>query len=252
MSADRLPTLTAAATPTEAVERLIRLHRGGRGAAAALERFFDGAPRRTPRSGAIPLPRAARRLTAGRAGSAHQPPTPSSRPPASTPPRSRSRAFRAYLLEQLAPLVRDYGATHRSRHQRAGNPLSLRLEPATSSARRGLRRRTRQLFPDAAARRRRRRDRGRPWEQDADEPRPLALFDAMRVDYSLRRLVHYTGSDWRHVQPWILLTNYHRYVDQFVRYGMERLLGADGLRALDPAGRRPSIGAAARARSRAR
>jgi AMP nucleosidase len=52
------------------------------------------------------------------------------------------------------------------------------------------------------------------WENT--DPLPLALFDAARVDFSLRRLVHYTGSDWRHVQPWILLTNYHRYVDQFI------------------------------------
>ncbi|MGA4817527.1 hypothetical protein ACPA9J_34590 [Pseudomonas aeruginosa] len=52
---------------------------------------------------------------------------------------------------------------------------------------------------------------------------PLALFDAARVDFSLRRLVHYTGGDWRHVQPWILLTNYHRYVDQFIRLGLTRL-----------------------------
>ena len=27
--------------------------------------------------------------------------------------------------------------------------------------------------------------------------------------------VHYTGTDWRTIQPWILLTNYQRYVDQF-------------------------------------
>ncbi len=55
------------------------------------------------------------------------------------------------------------------------------------------------------------------------ETLPLALFDAARVDFSLRRLVHYTGSDWRHVQPWILLTNYHRYVDQFISHGLEQL-----------------------------
>ena len=55
---------------------------------------------------------------------------------------------------------------------------------------------------------------------ETGRPRPLALFDAVRVDYSLRRLVHYTGTDWRTVQPWILLTNYHRYVDQFVSWGL--------------------------------
>jgi len=45
----------------------------------------------------------------------------------------------------------------------------------------------------------------------------------VRVDYSLRRLVHYTGTDWRAVQPWVLLTNYHRYVDQFVRLGLAEI-----------------------------
>ena len=62
---------------------------------------------------------------------------------------------------------------------------------------------------------------------DEGEPRPLALFDAARIDYSLRRLVHYTGTDWRVVQPWILLTNYHRYVDQFIRLGIETLAAAE-------------------------
>ena len=61
------------------------------------------------------------------------------------------------------------------------------------------------------------------WRFEAGRPRPLALFDAPRVDYSLRRLMHYTGTDWRCVQPWILLTNYHRYVDQFVQWGIGQL-----------------------------
>ena len=61
------------------------------------------------------------------------------------------------------------------------------------------------------------------WEFEPGRPRPLALFDAVRVDYSLRRLVHYTGTDWRSVQPWILLTNYQRYVDQFVRWALAEL-----------------------------
>jgi AMP nucleosidase len=61
------------------------------------------------------------------------------------------------------------------------------------------------------------------WEGEEGQPRPLALFDAVRVDFSLRRLVHYTGTDWRLIQPWVLLTNYHRYVDQFVRWALARL-----------------------------
>ena len=61
------------------------------------------------------------------------------------------------------------------------------------------------------------------WEQKSDEPLPLALFDAVRVDYSFKRLQHYTGTHWGNFQPWIFLTNYHRYVDQFVKWSIEQL-----------------------------
>jgi AMP nucleosidase len=61
------------------------------------------------------------------------------------------------------------------------------------------------------------------WTSEEGQARPLALFDAVRVDYSLRRLLHYTGTDWRSIQPWILLTNYQRYVDQFMRWSLDEL-----------------------------
>ena len=60
-----------------------------------------------------------------------------------------------------------------------------------------------------------------------ETPRPLALFDALRTDYSLARIAHYTGAPPEHVQSFILLTNYQRYVDRFVEYGRE-MLGKDG------------------------
>ena len=62
------------------------------------------------------------------------------------------------------------------------------------------------------------------WDQTPGRHFPLALFDAVRVDYSLKRLQHYTGTHWALVQPWILLTNYHRYVDQFVRWAVEQIM----------------------------
>jgi len=61
------------------------------------------------------------------------------------------------------------------------------------------------------------------WEPHMSADLPLALFDAVRVDYSLKRLQHYSGTDWRNFQPWILLTNYHRYVDQFQNWAVEQL-----------------------------
>ncbi len=54
---------------------------------------------------------------------------------------------------------------------------------------------------------------------DPDLPIPLSLFDGLRTDFSLARLAHYTGTDTKHFQKFILFTNYHRYVDEFVQWG---------------------------------
>src|SRR5690606_39905224 len=59
---------------------------------------------------------------------------------------------------------------------------------------------------------------------------PLALFTAPRVDYSLRRLRHYTGTSPGHFQNYVLFTNYQLYIDEFIRIGRERVQAesADG------------------------
>ncbi len=51
------------------------------------------------------------------------------------------------------------------------------------------------------------------------EPQPLALFTAPRVDYSLHRLRHYTGTAPEHFQNFVLFTNYQFYVDEFIKLG---------------------------------
>jgi AMP nucleosidase len=48
---------------------------------------------------------------------------------------------------------------------------------------------------------------------------PLALFTAPRVDYSLHRLRHYTGTGPEHFQNYVLFTNYQFYVDEFIALG---------------------------------
>ena len=58
-------------------------------------------------------------------------------------------------------------------------------------------------------------------ELQPGEPRPLALFTAPRVDYSLHRLRHYSGTAPEHVQNFVLFTNYQFYIDEFVRLGHE-------------------------------
>jgi AMP nucleosidase len=62
------------------------------------------------------------------------------------------------------------------------------------------------------------------------EAHPLSLFTAPRVDYSLQRLRHYTGTAPEHFQKFVLFTNYQFYIDEFVRLGHEIMQ-----RAPDPA-----------------
>ena len=71
-------------------------------------------------------------------------------------------------------------------------------------------------------------------ETPEGQPLPLALFTAPRIDYSLHRLQHYTGTDPSHFQNFVLFTNYQFYVDEFVRMAqalMAKPDSADG----DPA-----------------
>ena len=53
--------------------------------------------------------------------------------------------------------------------------------------------------------------------------KPLALFSAERVDFSLHRLPHYTGTSVRHFQRFVLLTNYQRYIEAFRAFGRKEV-----------------------------
>ena len=135
-------------------------------------------------------------------------------------------AFRRYLLEQLTPLVAEYGARIEIAVSDQEIPYPYVLERADEIAGAGVTSADlARHFPTPPLSAVGAEIADGQWEHREGQPRPLSLFDAARVDYSLRRLVHYTGSDWRNVQQWILLTNYHRYVDQFVRWGREQLAG---------------------------
>jgi AMP nucleosidase len=59
------------------------------------------------------------------------------------------------------------------------------------------------------------------------DPMPLSLFTAPRIDYSLHRLRHYTGTSPRAFQNFVLFTNYQFYIDEFVRLGHEEMAKLD-------------------------
>jgi len=59
------------------------------------------------------------------------------------------------------------------------------------------------------------------------EDAPLALFTAPRVDLSLQRLKHYTGTTADNFQNFVIFTNYQFYIDEFIMIGKSQA-GKDG------------------------
>jgi AMP nucleosidase len=57
-------------------------------------------------------------------------------------------------------------------------------------------------------------------------PYPLSAFTAPRIDYSLHRLSHYTGTAADHFQNFVIFTNYQFYIDEFCRVAKGHM--ADG------------------------
>ena len=130
--------------------------------------------------------------------------------------------FAGYLTEQLTLLLEDYDVDVEVAPGRqeipfpyvldAGHGLSLDTVSATELARH---------FPATEL--------AHIGDEIADglwageDVRPLALFDGLRTDFSLARLRHYTGTPPEHVQRYVLFTNYHRYVDEFVRWACAQL-----------------------------
>ena len=65
------------------------------------------------------------------------------------------------------------------------------------------------------------------YQAKPNEPQPLSLFTAARMDYSLQRLRHYSGTSPEHFQNYVLFTNYQFYIDEFVRLGHEAMQDPD-------------------------
>jgi AMP nucleosidase len=218
-------------TPGEAVDRLVRLYdEATQALRAAVERFLKkGEPPSIAIRSLFRYPEL--RLTYqpnGAAPSNARAYAKFSEAGVYTTTVTQPEDFRPYLLEQLEPLASEYGALMEVGVGGQEIPYPYVIESGDELTRggadaSGLAR----YFPSPSL--------ATIGDETADgefvvgDQRPLALFDAPRVDYSLRRLVHYTGSDWRAMQPWVLLTNYHRYVDQFVQLGLKQLYAGEGV-----------------------
>ncbi|MCT9810450.1 AMP nucleosidase [Acidovorax sp. Be4] len=65
------------------------------------------------------------------------------------------------------------------------------------------------------------------WQPEPGGAMPLSLFTAPRVDYSLHRLRHYTGTAPEWFQNFVLFTNYQFYIDEFIRLGHAEMAKPD-------------------------
>jgi AMP nucleosidase len=149
---------------------------------------------------------------------------------------TRPDLFKPYLLEQLGPLMGDYGAKAEVGLSKVEIPFPYVIEasklnlgelepgdlarhfPTTNLAHIG------DELADGL------------WDPSWSEHLPLALFDGPRTDFSLARLQHYTGTPPEHFQRYILFTNYHRYVDEFMRFAAAKLKEKDKFTGLSCAG----------------
>ncbi|WP_225729438.1 MULTISPECIES: AMP nucleosidase [unclassified Nocardia] len=137
---------------------------------------------------------------------------------------TRPDLFRSYLAEQLATIERDYRVRIEVLPSRQEIPFPYVIDDS--------------LVPDrslsaAIARHFPTTDLANIGDETADgifnsgDLFPLNHFDALRTDFSLARLRHYTGTPVEHFQPFVLFTNYNRYVDEFVRWACERIADPD-------------------------
>ena len=137
---------------------------------------------------------------------------------------TRPDLYRDYLTEQLELLVRDYGVTLTVGKSAQEMPFPYVLDGAEDVALDGVvSAELARHFPTTELASIGDEIADGLFEPGPDDARPLSLFDGLRTDFSLARLRHYTGTPAGDVQQYVLLTNYHRYVDEFVRWGVEQL-----------------------------
>ncbi|MGY3031620.1 AMP nucleosidase [Bradyrhizobium sp. USDA 4354] len=143
---------------------------------------------------------------------------------------TRPDLFRSYLTEQIGLLIQNHGVPVEIGESAEPIPIhfayrrDINIEAAiTTGENSAVTRSLRDAFdvPDLATMDDSIAD--GTFELQPDTPEPLSLFRAARVDYSLRRLYHYTGTDPEYFQNFVIFTNYQFYVDAFAQLCQQRL-----------------------------
>ncbi|WP_138512584.1 AMP nucleosidase [Rhodoferax bucti] len=143
---------------------------------------------------------------------------------------TRPDLYHHYYLEQFRLLLQNHGGEIEVATSNQPIPVHFsfaehdHVEGQMSTERRTLMRDVFDL-PDLAA-----MDDGianGTYQPRPGEPLPLSLFTAPRMDYSLHRLRHYTGTGPEHFQNFVLFTNYQFYIDEFIALGRKAMQDPD-------------------------
>jgi AMP nucleosidase len=143
--------------------------------------------------------------------------------------------FRDYLIEQLSLLQKNYNTKIYVGRSHTPIPLTFAVERASQM---DASKKQRLIEYFALPRLDGAHDQiadGGDWPGPG--PAPLSLFSAERVDFSLHRLRHYSGTDPAHFQSFVLFTNYQRYIDEFVVYSHNEIAAGRAQRFVEPGNR---------------
>ena len=138
---------------------------------------------------------------------------------------TRPDLFRPYLTEQLGLLEQEYNATFEVVVSKQEIPFPYVTDGLEVALDRSMTAALARWFPTT--------DLAHIGDEIADGlfdmagDFPLSHFDGLRTDFSLARLRHYTGTPVEDVQSYVLFTNSHRYVDEFVRWACAQLADPD-------------------------
>ena len=150
---------------------------------------------------------------------------------------TRPDLYRNYLIEQISLLMADFNVTIEVGRSKQEMPFPYVLDGAVDIAMADVGSADiARYFPTTELAHIGDEIADGMWNASLEPARPLALFDGLRTDFSLARLTHYMGTPAEHVQQYVLFTNYHRYVDEFVRWGCSQLKAGGPYTALSASG----------------
>jgi AMP nucleosidase len=154
---------------------------------------------------------------------------------------TRPSLFRSYYLEQIGLLLKNHNVPIQVGISNRQIPLTFAMEALTADLKADDVAMLSDMFhlPDLA----RIDDKvaNGTYRGQANEPHPLSLFSAERIDLSLSRLSHYTGTAPKYFQGFVLFTNYQRYVDEFIDYGRREIEQGDTFSAFVEPGNAVSV-----------